>query len=144
MISDILNDKIRDYNPENAIDQENVLQELMQHFVLASLSRSGFFSLGGFHGGTCLRVLHGMNRFSEDLNFLMKQSDPDFRWAPYLDRIRNDCLADGIRFEVQDKPGADSAVRKAFLKTDSIGQILILKLPFTRHQTKKIRIKLEV
>ena len=48
-----------------------------------------------------------MNRFSEDLDFLMKQSDPDYRWAPYLDRIRNDCLADGIRFEVQDKSIAD-------------------------------------
>jgi predicted nucleotidyltransferase component of viral defense system len=101
MIGDMLSDRIRDYDPANTIEQENVLQELMQHFVLASLSRAGFFSTGVFHGGTCLRILYGTNRFSEDLDFLLKQPAPDFQWGPYLDRIQSDCLADGIRFEVR-------------------------------------------
>jgi hypothetical protein len=88
--------------------------------------------------------LHGTSRFSEDLDFLTKRPEPDFRWTSYLDRIRSDCMADNLQFEVQDKSSVESAVRKAFLKTDSIGQILILELPFQRHQTRKIRIKLEV
>jgi predicted nucleotidyltransferase component of viral defense system len=144
MIGEMLSERIRDYAPANTIEQENVLQELMQHFVLASLSRAGFFSFGGFHGGTCLRILFGTRRFSEDLDFLLKNPDPDFRWKPYLDRIRSDLQAEDIHFDVQDKTTAARAVQKAFLKTNSIGQILSLDLPFSRHQTRKIRIKLEV
>ncbi len=35
-------------------------------------------------------------------------------------------------------------VHKAFLKTDSIGTLLMLEMHFERHNPKKIRIKLEV
>ncbi len=144
MIEDMLSARIGDYAPTNALEQENVLQELMQHFVLAGLSRAGLFSEAAFHGGTCLRILFGMNRFSEDLDFLLKRPSPDFVWAPYLERVRKDCEDEGILFEVQDRSDADRVVRKAFLKTDSIGQILTLNLPFSRHPGRKIRIKLEI
>jgi len=144
MISDIFRQRISALGPGNAVEQENMLQELMQHLVLASLSRAGFFSVGCFHGGTCLRILYGTSRFSEDLCFLLKKPDPGFRWNPFLERIRRDCLADGIHFDVQDKTRADTVVQKAFLKTDSIGQILTLDLPFQRDRGKKIRVKLEV
>ena len=144
MISDILGRRISTLGPANAVEQENMLQELMQHLILASLSRAGFFSVGCFHGGTCLRILYGTSRFSEDLDFLLKKPDPGFRWNPFLERIRRDCLADGICFDVLDKTRTDTVVQKAFLKTDSIGQILTLDLPFERDRRKKIRVKLEV
>ncbi|MHC4914484.1 MAG: nucleotidyl transferase AbiEii/AbiGii toxin family protein [Planctomycetota bacterium] len=144
MIGDLLRERIRQYAPANAVEQDNVIQELMQHFVLAALSRSGFFSGGAFHGGSCLRVLYGASRFSEDLDFLLREPDADFAWGAHLDRIRQDCRAEGIRFEVQDRPSADAAVRKAFLKTDSVGQILDMELPFPRQKARKVRIKLEV
>ena len=41
MLSDVLQARIREYAPANAVEQENMLAELMQHYVLASLSRSG-------------------------------------------------------------------------------------------------------
>ena len=85
-----------------------------------------------------------MNRFSEDLDFLLKEPNPDFKWEPYLERIRSDCRDEGINFEVKDRSSAETAVKKAFLKTDSIGQILTLELPFSRHAARKIRIKLEI
>lgn len=144
MIGDLLRERIRQYGPVNAIEQDNVLQELMQHFVLAGLSRSGFFSAAAFHGGTCLRILYGTRRFSEDLDFLLRAPDPGFAWQRHLDEVREDCLAQGIRFEVQNRSDADTAVRKAFLKTDSIGQVLELDLPFPRQRSRKVRIKLEV
>lgn len=73
MIRDILHQRINDYAPANAIEQENVLQELMQHYVLVSLSKAGLFAEAVFHGGTCLRILYGTSRFSEDLDFLLKK-----------------------------------------------------------------------
>jgi predicted nucleotidyltransferase component of viral defense system len=144
MLDKVLSARIREYAPTNQVEQENVLQELMQHYVLASLSRAGLFAEAIFHGGTCLRIVYGMNRFSEDLDFLLKQPTPAFRWQDYLESVRKDCVREGIPFEVQDKSQAGTAVQKAFLKTDSIGKILTLDLPFERYQNRKIRIKLEI
>ncbi|MEI7832920.1 MAG: nucleotidyl transferase AbiEii/AbiGii toxin family protein [bacterium] len=135
---------MQEYAPANPIEQENVLQELMQHYVLASLSRAGLFTTAMFHGGTCLRVIYGMNRFSEDLDFLLREPAPNFRWQDYLEACQEDFAQEGIPFEVQDKSQAGTAVQKAFLKTDSIGKVLAIDLPFERYQSRKIRIKLEI
>ena len=144
MLDRVLSARIRDYAPANPVEQENVLQELMQHSVLSSLSRAGLFAEAMFHGVTCLRIVFAMNRFSEDLGFLLKRPNPDFRWQGYLESVRKDCTQEGISFEVLDKSQAGTAVQKAFLKTDSIGKILALDLPFERYQPRKIRIKLEI
>ena len=144
MIQNVLSNRLKEYAPADALEQENVLQELMQHYVLASLSRGKFFAQAGFHGGSCLRILHSMNRFSEDLDFVLKAPDPTFEWKPYLERIRRDFAAEDIDLVVGGRGTKGSAVKKVFLKTDSIGQILNLELPYTRHASKKIRIKLEV
>ena len=144
MLDRVLGARIREYAPANQVEQENVLQELMQHYVLSSLSRAGLFAEAMFHGGTCLRIVFAMNRFSEDLDFLLKRPDPDFRWQGYLESVRKDCAQEGISFEAQDKSQAGTAFQKAFLKTDSIGKILALDLPFERDQSRKIRIKLEI
>jgi predicted nucleotidyltransferase component of viral defense system len=144
MLHRVLNARIREYAPANPVEQENVLQELLQHYVLASLSRTGLFQRAIFHGGTCLRIVHAMNRFSEDLDFLLKRPDPDFRWRDYLKSVQRDCALEGIPFAVQDKSQAGTAVQKAFLKTDSVEGGLELDLPFARHRPRKIRIKLEV
>jgi predicted nucleotidyltransferase component of viral defense system len=144
MLNDVWSARIRDYAPANANEQDNVLQELLQQYVLAALARAGFFQQAVFHGGTCLRILYGLNRFSEDLDFLLKRPDPSFRWQEYLEAVRGDCEREGILFEVQDKSQAGTTVQKAFLKTDSIGKVLLLDLPFERYQSRKIRIKLEI
>jgi predicted nucleotidyltransferase component of viral defense system len=144
MIADVLNARIREYAPANAMELENVLQELMQQYVLVSLSRAGMFSEAIFRGGTFLRLIHGMSRFSEDLDFLLKRSDPGFRWEKYLEAVEQDCVQEGIELELQDKSAADNTVQKVFLKTDSIGKVLLLELPFERPNPRKIRIKLEI
>lgn len=144
MIKRVLEEKIKDYAISNVIDQENVLQELVQQYILASLSRAKFFSEGIFHGGTCLRILFGMNRFSEGLDFFLKKANQNFSWDKYLERISRDGEVEGIRFDVQDRSRSDRAVKKAFLSTASIGKDLILELPFERDQRKKIKVKLEI
>jgi hypothetical protein len=136
--------RLKEYAPTNAMEQELALQEMLQGVVLAALSRAGFFKIALFHGGTCLRLVHGLNRFSEDLDFLLKTADPAFQWAPYLEAIRQDCAASGIALETRDKSAAGAAVQKAWLKTESIGTVLEFKPPFPRMAGRKIRIKLEV
>jgi len=144
MIEDVLASKIEEYKPGNALEQENVLQELMQHFVLVGLAKAGLFKHAQFHGGTCLRIVHGLDRFSEDLDFVLKAADPGFGWQDYLDQVVADCALEGMQFEVVDRSALASPVRKAFLKTDSIGKLLVIDLPFSRHPARKIKIKLEI
>ena len=56
-----------------AQDREHALREVMQEIALAGLHRGGFFDKAAFYGGTCLRIFHGLPRFSED---------PDYSLAP--------------------------------------------------------------
>lgn len=142
MITKAIASKLKEYGPTNAIEQENALAEILQLYVLASLARAGFFRVAEFHGGTFLRIVHGLDRFSEDLDFALQRPDPAFAWRGYLTRILRDCAAEGLPLEAVDK--ADSTVRKAFLKTDSRGAFLQLDLPFTRHRAKKLVVKLEI
>ncbi|MFC1706806.1 nucleotidyl transferase AbiEii/AbiGii toxin family protein [Planctomycetota bacterium] len=144
MIQDLLAAKLREYDPSDVLEQENVLQEVMQHFILGSLSRTGLFTKAVFHGGSCLRIFHRTRRFSEDLDFMLKAPDEQFQWASVLATVLEDHALEGIHFEVTDRSSQETAVRKAFLKTDSIGTTLDVDLPFNRHVRKKLRIKLEV
>lgn len=52
----------------------NARIEVGQQIVLAGLSRSDFFSKAAFYGGTCLRIFHGLPRFSEDMDFSLLQT----------------------------------------------------------------------
>jgi len=45
------------------------LREVMQEIALLGLWRSKFFEKAAFYGDTALRVLFGLDRFSEDLAF---------------------------------------------------------------------------
>ncbi len=43
--------------------------EANQQVILAGLYNGGFFDVAAFYGGTCLRIFHGLHRFSEDMDF---------------------------------------------------------------------------
>jgi predicted nucleotidyltransferase component of viral defense system len=146
MIHRVLEEKIKEYAVTSALDQENALQEIVQQVVLASLSRAGLFSKaqGIFHGGTCLRIVHGMNRFCEDLNFFLKRPDPGFSWKRYLELVVRDGYGEGLGFNVQFKAEDRTAVKKAFLRTDSFGKDLAPSLPYSRDPQKLINVKLEI
>lgn len=146
MIHRVLEEKIKEYAVTSALDQENVLQELVQQYVLASLSRAGLFSStqAVFHGGTCLRIVHGMNRFSEDLDFFLKRPDPGFTWQGYLEHVVRDGKGEGLSFDVQPKAEDKTAVKKALLRTDSFGKDLAPALPYSRDPRKLIKVKLEI
>ena len=49
-----------------------------------------------FHGGTCLRIISGTNRYSEDLDFFVKISNSEFQWQKYLNKVGKDCAHEGI------------------------------------------------
>lgn len=144
MIEHLFKERIKYYDPADSLEQEHVIQEILQQIILASLSRVGFFSQAVFHGGTCLKMFHGLPRFSEDLDFMLAKKDREFSWGLLLARVKEDAEDMGISFEIRDRSNACATMKKAFLKTDSAGAIISAELPFRHDERKKFRIKLEL
>jgi len=146
MIQRVLEEKIREYPVASALDQENALQEIVQQVILASLARAGLFSKAQavFHGGTCLRIIYGTNRFSEDLDFFLKRPNPNFAWEGFLEHVVRDGKGEGLIFSAQERTEGRTAVKKAFLRTDSFSRDLAPVLPYARDKRKPIRVKLEI
>lgn len=142
MSVEIIQQKLLDYDCKTILDQENALKEIAQEIALMALSRAGFFRIAAFQGGTCLRILYGLERFSEDLDFILEKPDKNFNWETYLKNMREEFNAYGYSLELTDKNKLDKAVRSAFLKADSEGGILVIQ--DARSNRPKLQIKLEI
>lgn len=120
-----------------AEDRAHAVREVMQEIALAGLQRGGFFAKAAFYGGTCLRIFHGLPRFSEDLDFSLLAPDPEFSLEPYFDAMRGEFAAFGFEVEIAaHEKSVESAVVSAFIKQGtSIHDVLvrgqrILKIKF--------------
>lgn len=142
MAIEIIQERLLSYQCKTIIEQENALKEIAQEISLMALSRAGFFKVAAFQGGTCLRILYGLNRFSEDLDFVLKETDSQFSFEPFLKTMREEFEGYGYFLEIVDRQQGKTAVKKVFLKADSMGGILVLK--DARTNRPKIQIKLEI
>ncbi|CUS43591.1 hypothetical protein MGWOODY_Smn1246 [hydrothermal vent metagenome] len=140
---EMLQKKLRDYGPTNAVEEENATKEIIQEIALYALWRADFFDVALFQGGTSLRIVHALPRFSEDLDFLLRVPDADFQWSPYLSALVEIFGQFGMKLEAQPKDRMDRAVREAILKDDSIASQLNLSFAGSG-RAKTIRIKLEI
>lgn len=139
----MLQKKLRDYGAANAVEEENAMKEIIQEIALYALWRADFFDVALFQGGTSLRILHGLPRFSEDLDFLLREPDATFRWSPYLMALIDIFAQFGLKLEAQPKGKMDRAVREAVLKNDSIATQLNLRFAGS-NRARTIKIKLEI
>ena len=139
---DIIQSRLKTYNTKTVEDEEDALKEILQEIILYGLSCTNFFNFAAFQGGTSLRILHQLPRFSEDLDFILKKPDPNFNWDLYADKIIETCQEFGIEPEISDKSKVSTAVQKIFLKDNSIGKLI--NLNFKHHFQKKLKIKLEI
>lgn len=140
----LIQDRLDSYNCRSNIEEEHAIREITQEVVLAALGRTEFFKHALFQGGTCLRIFYGLNRFSEDMDFILKEATQDFELQPHLQAVRDELEAYGYDVEIADRSRAGVAVRKAFLKDNSLGKVLQLKYVDRSGPARKIRVKLEV
>ena len=141
---DVIQERLQEYTIRSKVDEENAFKEISQEIALAGLARAKFFNLAAFQGGTCLRIIHGLKRFSEDLDFILMKPDLDFQWEPFLKAITVEFHSFGLSLEALDRSKASDPVKKAFLKEDSFGQVLKLKYLRNRSNVQKVVIKLEI
>ena len=140
---DLLRKRLPHYSATNAVQEEQALKEMLQEVALYALWRGGFFEIAAFQGDTSLRILHGLPRFSEDLDFILLKPDPAFRWSNYFESLTEVLRQFGVRCELTDRGRMDQAVRQAMLKDNSIGRQLDLSF-FDADTPRTLKVKLEI
>ncbi len=136
------------YRCQNLDDYTNALKEIIQEIALLGLWRAKFFDKAAFYGGTSLRILYGLNRFSEDLDFSLLEPDLTFDLQRYNKAVQKELEAFGFELEVISKQKIQTQIVSAFIKADTKIQFLTLNVPgpFLRFLPKgqKLKIKMEV
>jgi len=79
---DLLRKRLKTYSATNALQEEQALKEMLQEIALYALWRGDFFNVAAFQGGTSLRILHKLPRFSEDL--ILFCSSPTHHFTGHL------------------------------------------------------------
>ena len=139
----IIQERLARYGAVNQLEEENGVKEVLQDVALYGLWRSDFFDLAAFQGGTSLRILHGMTRFSEDLDFILKKPDSHFDWRPFLDGMKSCFEEFGLKSEVLNKGKMDQRIKKALIKDNSIAHQLNLSF-YQDNPARKQKIKMEI
>ncbi len=137
------------YDCRTRDDYLNALREVLQELALLGLGRARFFEHAAFYGGTALRVLHGLDRYSEDLDFSLLRPSPGFSLETYGAALQREISSFGfeVTFERRVKRQT-SAIESAFLKTNTLRESLRVEtheaLLYGLHPGTLMKIRLEV
>lgn len=137
------------YKCDTQQDYLNALKEIFQEIALLGLWRAKFYEQAAFYGGSSLRILYGLDRFSEDLNFTLLKTNPAFELRSYNQAIVDELSGFGFEVNVTTKDkNIESNIKSAFLKADAKKQLLIIETPAdivkSIHSMNTIKIKMEV
>jgi len=148
----IIKQMLDGYDITSENDIVNALKEIFQEITLLGLFRGGFFNKAVFYGGSSLRILYGLNRFSEDLDFSLIEKNSNFNIEDYFKHISNEFNAHGVSIELRKKKkkSTSSNIESEFLKNDTSIHTLDIKTEDVKNiltginYHKKIKIKIEV
>ena len=139
-MNNILEQMLSQYQIVTDKDQRNAIYEVMQQITLAGLYRGGFFDNAAFYGGTCLRIFHKMERFSEDMDFSLLASDESFKLENYFQAIVEEFKTVGREIIITKKDKRNfGKVESAFLKDDTE----VYDVAFQTERSLKIKIEVD-
>ena len=128
------------YDLSTTTAKRNATYEVMQQIVLAGLQRGGFFDKAAFYGGTCLRIFHGLQRFSEDMDFTLLGGDDNFKIEDYFPAVIHEFKALGREVTITKKEKKNfGKVESAFLKDDTE----VYNIAFQTEKSLKIKIEVD-
>ncbi len=78
----------------------NLTREYLQSRILREFQLAGAMTSLAFHGGTCLRFVYGLQRYSEDLDFALEGNKPDYDLETYLRATRSQLLKENYQIEL--------------------------------------------
>jgi predicted nucleotidyltransferase component of viral defense system len=131
--------------------EENIsaLREILQQLALLGLWRGKFFEQAAFYGGSALRIIYGLDRYSEGLDFSLLAPEQDFSLGRYSSALERELASFGfeVSFEPIDK-ARQSPIESAFVKTNTLKQMVLIeadrRLLRGLHSEQKLKIRLEV
>ena len=139
MKNEIYDNMLSAYGVTTEQDRRNAIFEANQQVILAGLYNGGFFDVAAFYGGTCLRIFHGLQRFSEDMDFSLLTPNDKFDFTKYFQPIIDEFAIVGREVEIKKKDKKSfGKVESAFLKDNTD----VYDVSF--QTDKSIKIKIEV
>jgi len=123
---------------KNPVQGRNVTREYLQARILGCLQRSGAMIPLAFHGGTALRFLYSIPRYSEDLDFALERMRNQYDFRAYLRAIQSEFLAEDydIELKVSDK----KTINSAFVRFPG----LLHEIGLSSHPNEVFSVKIEV
>ena len=120
------------------VEARNLAREYLQALILQSLQHVGAMNTLAFHGGTALRFLFSLPRYSEDLDFALERKGTSYDIRSYLQAIRKDLEMQGynVAFKINDQ----KTVHSAFVRFAR----LLFDLKLSPHQDEVLAVKIEV
>ena len=136
----IYDQMVAEYQQQASASTPNVEQEVMQKIALAGLSRGGFFKHAAFYGGTCLRLFHQLPRYSEDMDFTLREKNSDIHLEDFFPYIIEEFHLAGHEVVIQKKDKKMfGRVESAFLKENTE----VFDIKFQTKKTVKVKIELD-
>ena len=132
LLLDILREEPDDFR------RRNRAREYLQARILLALQDSGAFSNWAFLGGTALRFLFNLPRYSEDLDFSLAPPDGEPGFEKHMDSVRVDLMAEAYDVEIRTRSGR--AVAAAQVKFRG----LLYELGLSPHSNEVFMIKVEM
>jgi hypothetical protein len=115
-----------------------IVREYLQARTLECLQENGAFANWAFVGGTALRFLYAMPRFSEDLDFSLTIPGADDHFITFMKQIKNSFFAEN--YDITIKTKSAQTVHAAFLKFPG----LLYELGLSPHSSETLSIKVEI
>ncbi|MHB1293941.1 MAG: nucleotidyl transferase AbiEii/AbiGii toxin family protein [Anaerolineae bacterium] len=114
------------------------MREYLQACTLEALQRAGAMVPLAFQGGTALRFLYGIPRYSEDLDFSLERERERYDLRRYLEVVRSGLTAEGytVRLAINDR----RTVHSAFIRFPG----LLSELALSSQASESLAIKIEV
>ena len=133
------------YELDTIHDHENALKEIIQEIALLGLWRSKFYEKAVFYGGSALRILHKLERFSEDLDFSLIQPEKEFDIRKYLGAVKAELELWGFEVSTEEKNRKrKSTIDSAFVKANTLIHLLKIDSNLKTHKSAVMKIKLEI
>ncbi len=114
------------------------LREYLQHVILRVLFEQKDLAQLIFHGGTALRIIHGLNRFSEDLDFHLQEINKTYSFSQVISKLCKNLTLQGYR--TSSSVVKEKTVRSTFIKFEG----LLFECGLTPDENEKLSIKIEV
>jgi len=115
-----------------------ITREYLQARLLECLQENGAFVNWVFVGGTALRFLHLMPRFSEDMDFSLAEPGIEDNFTELMKKAKASFQAED--YSVTIKAKTENTVKSAFIKFDG----LLFEIGLSPHPSEVISIKLEI